>query len=309
MHKQQRKGDCVLTKQLSLLSFADDTTLLARGNNYQELEDLLCATLADWKETIKSQKTKRLMVGVAGRSTDRPCVEAAKLLGSWLQDNADYATEDCKRLEAARAIWRSLYKQFPRFGLTAKQKGRVVHATVIRSLSYSTESRVVSAVTIRKWQVFLNAIARGLTGRRLRDMEGMADVRREANLDSIHVYIGVGQLRYLGHVARLPAARLERALLFGRLPSESGLPASKQAPSTRRHFWQLLKSAMEASGVANWEHEWVRIACEDGGAVWSTIVATWRKKQRDLETQQTWVEKHSAAATTARRETAEKTCF
>ena len=312
MHKQQRKGDCVLTKQLSLLSFADDTTLLARGNNYQELEDLLCATLADWKETIKPQKTKRLMVGVAGRSTDRPCVEAAKLLGSWLQDNAGYATEDCKRLEAARAIWRSLYKQFPRFSLTAKQKGRVVHATVIRNLLYSTESRVVSAVTIRKWQVFLNAIARGLTGRRLRDMEGsmtMADVRREANLDSIHVYIGVGQLRYLGHVARLPAARLERALLFRWLPSESGLPASKQAPSTRRHFWQLLKSAMEASGVANWEHEWVRIAGEDGGAVWSTIVATWRKKQRDLETQQTWVEKHSAAATTARRETAEQRVF
>ena len=312
MHKQLRSKDKFSTRQLSLLSFADDATLLARGSNYATLEDLLCETLAEWKETIKPAKTKRLMIGRAGREVERPCVDSAKLLGAWLQDDAGYATEDLKRLEGARAIWRSLYRQLPRYGLTPAMKGRVVQAAVIRSLLYSTESRVVSAATMKKWQCFLNTVARGLTGRRLREMEGhmtMQDVLREAHLDTISTYIEVGQLNYLGHVARLPEKRLERALLFGWLPPEAKLPASKQPPSTRRYFWSLLKSAMEVSQITNWEHRWVQMASEEGGAIWKSIVNAWRRHKRHLETKLTWVEKHSAAATAARRAAAAQRAF
>ena len=312
MHKQLRAKDEFPTCQLSLLSFADDTTLLARGSDYASLEDLLCDTLQEWKETIKPSKTKRMMIGRSGREVDRPFVDHAKLLGAWLQDDAGYAVEDAKRLEGARALWRSLCRQLPRYGLTPAMKGRVVQAAVVRSLLYSTESRVLSAVTIKKWQCFLNTIARGLTGRRLRDMEGnmtMQDVLREAHLDTISTYIEVGQLNYLGHVARLPANRLERALLFGWLPPEAKLPAAKQAPSTRRYFWSLLKSAMEVSNIHNWEQHWMQIASAEGGSVWKSIVTAWRRRKRQEEHKLTWQEKRSAAATAARQESARERAF
>ena len=138
----------------------------------------------------------------------------------------------------------------------------------------------------------------------------MGDVRREAGLDSISTYISVGQLRYLGHIARLPPDRLERGLLFAWLPPESELPASKVAPSTRRHFRQLLKNAMEVSQVESWETRWMKIAATEGGAVWSRIVHKWQKHLlNDSETQLTWQVKHSEAATAGRRVAAEKRVF
>ena len=312
MKKQLRKQDRVQKHALSLVCFADDGTLLARGHNYAELEALLCQTLADWKETVKPQKTKRLMIGRSSRELDHSFADSAKLLGSWFQDTGSYQLEDDKRLERARAVWRSLYFQLPRFGVSVKIKGRVVQAAVVMSSLYSTESRIVPGKTIRKWQTFLNTVARGITGRRLRDMQGqltMADVRREAGLDSISTYISVGQLRYLGHIARLPSDRLEKILLFSWLPQESTLPASKVAPSTRRHLWQLLKNAMEVSQVDSWEARWMDIASAEGGAVWSRIVHKWQKHLRDSETQLTWQVKHSEAATADRKAAAEQRVF
>ncbi len=40
-----------------------------------------------------------------------------------------------------------------------------------------------------------------------------------------HYYVALGQLRYLGHLARLPADRLERQLLFSWLTPEHELPS------------------------------------------------------------------------------------
>ena len=91
---------------LSLVSFADDTTLLARGHSLVELENLLCQTLADWKETVKPQKTQRLMIGRSGRELDHSFADSVKLLVSWFQDTGSYQLEDDKRLERARAVLR-----------------------------------------------------------------------------------------------------------------------------------------------------------------------------------------------------------
>jgi hypothetical protein len=108
MKKQLRKKDNMQKHNLSLVSLADDTTLLARGHHFVELENLLCQTLADWKETVKPQKTQRLMIGRSGRELDHSFADSAKLLGSWFQDTGSYQLEDDKRLERARAVWRSL---------------------------------------------------------------------------------------------------------------------------------------------------------------------------------------------------------
>ena len=144
---------------------------------------------------------------------------------------------------------------------------------------YGTESRAVSGPTLRTFQTFWHGVARGITGQRIKDMEGsctMKDVRRRANLESIATYVGVGQLNYLGHIARLPSDRLEKQMLSAWLPTEATLLATKGL-STRQQFWQL-KEVMELGQVENWQSQWNKVAAMEGGAVWTSLVRRrWQK--------------------------------
>ena len=219
--------------------------------------------------------------------------------------------DDDKRLLAARAIWRSLCRQLPRYGLSVCMKGQIVRASVLRSLLYGTESRAVSGPTVRKFQTFWHAVARGITGQRIRDMEGsctISDVRRRANLESISTYIGVGQLNYLGHIARLPADRLEKQMLTAWLPHEAGMSA-KKGLTTRNQLWQRLKEAMELGAVQDWQQRWHKVAALEGGAVWASLVRQWQKHQHTLENKQTWQQKHLLAAMAAKQAAAELRAF
>ena len=308
MHKQLRKDDNPVDILISLLSFADDTTMLSRGEHALALEDLLTQTLQDWGETVKPSKTNRLLVGRCQNAPDHLFTSAVRLLGGWLESMGGYQVDDDKRLLAARAIWRSLCKQLPRYGLSVRMKGQIVKASVLRSLLYGTESRAVSGPTLRKFQTFWHGVARGITGQRIKDMEGsctMTDVRRRANLESIATYVGVGQLNYLGHIARLPSDRLEQQMLTAWLPTEATLLA-KKGLSTRQQLWQRLKEVMELGQVADWQSQWHTVAAMEGGAVWTSLVRRWQKHQHTLEDKMTWQQKHLPAAMEAKKAAAEQ---
>lgn len=133
----------------------------------------------------------------------------------------------------------------------------------------------------------------------------MKDVRRRANLESIATYVGVGQLNYLGHIARLPSDRLEKQMLSAWLPTEATLLATKGL-STRQQFWQL-KEVMELGQVENWQSQWYKVAAMEGGAVWTSLVRRrWQKHQRTLEDKMTWQQKHLPAAMEAKKAAAEQ---
>ena len=149
-------------------------------------------------------------------------------------------------------------------------------------------------VHFRRFGMALLVVSRG---KRIKDMEGsctMKDVRRRANLKSIATYVGVGQLNYLGHIARLPSDRLEKQMLSAWLPTEATLLATKGL-STRQQFWQL-KEVMELGQVENWQSQWYKVAAMEGGAVWTSLVRRrWQKHQRTLEDKMTWQQKHLPA--------------
>ncbi len=136
---------------LLLVMFADDTSMFARGSNH----------------SFQS---------------------SGRLLGGWLSANGSYDEEDTRRLTAAKILWTRILTQLPRFGLTLKTKGSLVRATVFRCLLYGTDSRFVSAKTIRKWQTFANGLARYIANQRIRTMHDdqvtMQDVRRTVGWDT-----------------------------------------------------------------------------------------------------------------------------
>ena len=72
------------------MTFADDTILFFRQQEHQFLEDLLAQVLDKWGETLKSAKTKRLLVGPG--ATPEHFVSQARLLGCILSSTVQVPT-------------------------------------------------------------------------------------------------------------------------------------------------------------------------------------------------------------------------
>ena len=295
------------------VTFADDTSLLCREAGRSQLEDLLTNTLHEFGETIKAGKTKRLKV--ARGDVDPHFVPSARLLGGWLSYAADYVVEDSKRLVAAKQLWCRLSRQLPRFGLGPKILGQLIYAGVLRALLFGTESRCVSGKTIRKWQCFLNGIARFACRQKLRTMQEdhvtQQDLSNQLGLKKIATYVGSGQLAYLGHLVRLPEGRIEKQMLFSWLPREAMFASFKGAISSRQTFWKRLRELLALSDLpeAQWQDGWVALAQKQGGVVWNALIRKWVRWQESLAQHDTWNARHTDAARLGRQQAAYDRAF
>jgi len=144
-------------------------------------------------------------------------------------------------------------------------------------------------------QVFYNRCIRCVAlgpGGLASGMRGMAgklaqtDLRLAMGVDSVQVQLGLRQLRYLGHLARLPEDRLERRMLWACL-----WPGAEDTPPTCRLTWanQVTKLVKEAMGLQQlpWE-SWFEIAqacqCRRGkhakACQWAVILKEWAAHKR-----------------------------
>lgn len=197
-------------------------------------------------------------------------------------------------------------------GLPPPVCGRLVQAAVIRALIFGTECRQVSARarTLRRWQVFLNGICRGICHQRIKNMREdqvtQRDLTKKAGLWNIKTYVWLGQLRYLGHLARLPDNRIEKHILFGWLPDETMNKACRGASNSRQYLWKLLNSfrLFVQYSLDTWRNDWIHLAQQEDGAVWASLLkkwARWLEKQRDSDT---WLARHADAARAGRKQAA-----
>lgn len=132
------------------------------------------------------------------------------------------------RLRAARLVWRRVYQQMPRLGLSLRLRGRVAQATVVASMQYGSEARSFTQRETQRYRSFLNKVIHGigwspaLGGTRA--MEGrltMTGLRFRVGLEDVGLQIARHQTAYLGHLPRYPELRLERSVL-GALLGASG---------------------------------------------------------------------------------------
>ena len=135
-----------------------------------------------------------------------------------------------------------------------------------------------------------------------------ADLLRKTGLERIEVYAGLGQLRYSGHLARLPDDRVEKQMLFTWLVPESQETARKLL-TTRQQLWSRLREMMTVNHVVDWQHQWAKIAQQEGGSTWNSLLNKWVKHQRDALFKQTWQQKHHPEAMAAKQRTAEARAF
>ena len=290
--------------QLLELTFADDTMVFCREAVRTQLENLLQDTLSDWGETLKGSKTQRL--GIHSGDTPEGFTSSARLLGGILEVSGHYKLDDERRLTSAKKLWSRLCKQLPRFGLPDRLLGQLIQTCIVRALLYGCESRAVSGQSLRRFQNFINGIVRFVCKQRLKDMHSEQVTQQDLNLKlglyRISTYVGMGQLSYLGHLARLPDNRIEKQLLFAWLPPEAQRASFKGATCSRHVFWKRLTELLSHSDLdcADWQHGWISLACKDGGVVWKALIRKWVTSAERVAQQDTWQARHADAARAAR---------
>lgn len=205
--------------------FADYTTVFTTLGHFREDEEHLRQVMATWGEDLHADKTERLPLGIspaeAARISNTPeqsFQRQAKFLGAWITTDASQRIDTEKRLQRAKHIWYKLWPQLRRINIPATTKGRLFRSTVLASLCYSAEGRGFTQGEIRRMQVFVNNCIFGILNVKRKDVhdnkQTMVDLWRKTGIPSVAVEIGSRQLRWLGHLARMPDDRLEKQSLW-----------------------------------------------------------------------------------------------
>ena len=288
-HQQELRehGELLDTLNLLVALFADDTTLITRRSRASDIENLAVQTLADWGQTVHPRKTERVVIQTA--PPPQGCEHHLRFLGAWLEPDGRTGADTDHRLSKAKSLWRKVYAQLPRLGLSPSVQARLAQATVVASLLYGCETRPCSAREIRKYQTVLNTVSFGLLRQRRRTMQAdkrtMSDLRKTLKMDTVFNMIGARALRFLGHIARKPDTAMEKQILFAWLLPEATKPAFKRGHQLRHHYWKLLTQLRVVLGedVNIWSQKWIDVAQEDEGRTWYKAVTQWQKAQRDKD--------------------------
>lgn len=111
------------------------------------------------------------------------------------------------------------------------------------AVHFGMEGRLVHHEQTSTLQVFYNRVVMGPTAtRRLHTRDPqitLQDLRSRLGIGTVRVAVGHRQLRWAGHLDRMPEHRLERQLLFGRLSPEYCCPQGQRG-AVRPHLRQQL---------------------------------------------------------------------
>jgi hypothetical protein len=145
-------------------------------------------------------------------------VERFTYLGSCISSDGSVTDEVRARISKARIAFANLRHLWRQKGMSLELKGRVYKATVRAVLLYTSETWPIRVKVLKHLQVFdnrcLRTIARVGWHQRIRNEVIRKRVFGCATGTSIVECIQLQQLRWLGHVLRMPSHRLPKRALF-----------------------------------------------------------------------------------------------
>ncbi|KAK3546694.1 hypothetical protein QTP70_031760, partial [Hemibagrus guttatus] len=148
-----------------------------------------------------------------------------------------------RRIGAAAAVMRSMHRSVVvKKELSRKAKLSIYQSIYVPTLSYSRELWVMTE-RARSWiQAAEMSFLRKVAGRSLRDRVRSSATREELEVEPLLLHIESGQLRWLGHLFRMPPGRLPgevfRACPTGKRPR--GRPRTRWRDYVSRLTWERL---------------------------------------------------------------------
>jgi len=287
----------VKTDTINHFLLADDCALnsISVGDMQQNV-DKFAEACTNFGLTISIKKTEVMHQPAPGKTYIEPSitingqclksVDKFTYLGSTLSRNVVIDDEADARLAKANSAFGRLSKNvWNRRGITLETKIKVYRAAVLTTLLYGSETWTVYQRHAGKLNHFHTTHLRKLLGIKWQDKIPDTEVLARAGLPSIHTLLKKSQLRWAGHVARMPDNRLPKKLLFGELQH-----GKRSLGGPKKRYKDTLKGSLKSFNLNpdTWElaaqnrNEW-RAALHNGAKTHEkerTITAEKRRQAR-----------------------------
>ena len=165
-------------------------------------------------------------------------------LGSTLSQNVIDDEVNTRIAKASVAFGRLHTKVWNRRGISQQTKLKVYRATVLPMLLYACETWIVYQRHTRKLNHFHTTSLRRLLNIKWQDKIPDTEVLAQAGLSSIRTIMMQSQLRWAGHVARMPDHRLAKRLFYGELQE-----GKRSQGGQNKHFKDNLKISVKVFAI------------------------------------------------------------
>ena len=184
-------------------------------------------------------------------SVDLKTVDSFKYLGSILSSSCDIENEIQSRIRLASSSFGKLKDRvFLNRNLTPLTKIKVYTAVCLSILLYGSETWTLYRAQIRRLEAFHIRCLQSILGLSWRDRIPHVTILQSANTTSIECMIVSRQLRWVGHVFRMPEDRLPRQILYGELQE-----GSRAVGGQKKRYKDQLKATLKLCDISPAELE------------------------------------------------------
>ncbi|KAJ3584268.1 hypothetical protein NHX12_014764 [Muraenolepis orangiensis] len=234
--------DYVIVRSKDRRDYADDNALVALSE--EDLQGILSAFAKAYKQlglAINIKKTQILHQPPPNSSTSvlppnisidnirLENVDYFPYLGSLLSSKAVIDDEIHHRLSCASGAFSRLRKRvFENRDLQAKTKILVYKAVVLPTLLYGSEAWTTYSRHLKALEAYHQRSLRKILRISWEDRRTNTSVLEEADIPTITATIAQNQLRWTGHVIRMPDSRLPKQVLYSQLVKGKRAPGGQK---------------------------------------------------------------------------------
>ena len=232
----------ITTTTITELQYADDNALAAHSE--EDLQLILDAFATAYKQlglALNIKKTQILYQPPSNSTTPAspPVISVDKTrlenvdhftyLGSLLSSKANIDEEIHHRLSCASGSFSRLRKRvFENRDLQARTKVLVYKAVVLPTLLYGSECWTTYSRHLKALEAHHQRCLRKILKITWEDKRTNTSVLEEANIPAITAIIAQHQLRWTGHVIRMPDSRLPKQVLYSQLSTGQRAPGGQK---------------------------------------------------------------------------------
>ena len=246
------------------LLFADDCALNAATKDHmQQNMNSFSTACNNFGLTISTKKTEVLHQPAPHKTYVEPAittggetlkdVDKFTYLGSTLSRFVNIDEEVDTRIAKASSVFGRLRKSvWERRGIKLATKLKVYRAVVLPTLLYACETWTVYERHARKLDRFHMNSLRKLLKITWQDKLPDTEVLSRADLPSIHTLLKKAQVRWAGHIVRMPNTRLPKRLFYGELTE-----GKRSQGGQKKRYKDTLKVSLKSFNISpnTWEIE------------------------------------------------------
>ena len=242
------------------LLYADDSALVAQSLedlqamldrfvaasfNYQHQQNRGTLPACPWHSTQGSWS-------IHSWRTNQICPKL-HLLRCVISSDNSIDLEITRRIQSAASAFGALdARVWSQRGIKLATKCKVYRVFVLPCLLYSTETYTLYRRHLKKLTSIQLRHLRSIMGLTWRDRVCNGKVLQKANMESVEAMLVKSQLRWAGHVARMPGYRLPKAVFYGELTS-----GKRKRGEQKLRYKDVLKRHLKAADmdVDTWESD------------------------------------------------------